>query len=493
MSKITIVGGDLIEYVGGSYKMYIGESLEISSNKNVIFNSESGVITHGTPENPPPEEIPAKCVVHFRSKNNWQGEDYGFDWMRLGETTNFGDTKYEDIVAKQYTDATYTTLVTNTNQSSGSFKKSPTLYNNLKNVYSFYSIPWRLKDDNTPEEYFVPWLSLYPSKIRNVETGEMIDSAFQNTKALLSVIVDVEEEPDTIKFKENEYFTITPMEITTKTVGKHTVHDHVTIECIKEFSTDQTIEVIATKRDEQGVEITELAGKLRVWANNTTKRKKANVLIINLQTNINGPITGDSTGQKELFEKYLRQALIECNVVTRTLDLSSDPNLQVEGRYVKDGQIIGYYEAESYSPYRANPRQPADFITLENYIYNKLQEQLTGENETRDMYNTYFKAIYLGENGGYVNPQNVLRGLNGYSSGQNVVLFPAKNDQTAAHEFLHSFTLPHSFTNSEADSDALYTYTYAKTENIMDYSHQIPEVRYSLWKWQWEKANAHIR
>ena len=126
-------------------------------------------------------------------------------------------------------------------------------------------------------------------------------------------------------------------------------------------------------------------------------------------------------------------------------------------------------------------------------MYNKLQEQLTGENETRTMYDTYFKAIYVGEGGGCVNPQDILEELNGYSNSTNVVLFPTKNDQTAAHEFLHSFTLPHSFANSEADNNALFTYTYAKTENLLDYSHNIPQTRYNLWKWQWVKANAHIR
>jgi hypothetical protein len=56
--------------------------------------------------------------------------------------------------------------------------------------------------------------------------------------------------------------------------------------------------------------------------------------------------------------------------------------------------------------------------------------------------------------------------------------------QADTHEFLHSFNLPNSFTNEEADSDAIFTYRYATTENILDYSHHIPQIRYSLWQWQ---------
>nr|WP_294787507.1 hypothetical protein [uncultured Flavobacterium sp.] len=78
---------------------------------------------------------------------------------------------------------------------------------------------------------------------------------------------------------------------------------------------------------------------------------------------------------------------------------------------------------------------------------------------------------------------------NDYFKDKFVVLFLIKNDQTAAHEFLHSFNLPHSFTNEEGNSNAMFTYKYATTENILDYSHHIPQTRYSLWKWQWQKAN----
>jgi hypothetical protein len=55
-----------------------------------------------------------KCIVHFRPKKDWKGIGYGFDWMRLGDTGEFGDIKpYKEIVSKQYKNTTTNDLVTN--------------------------------------------------------------------------------------------------------------------------------------------------------------------------------------------------------------------------------------------------------------------------------------------------------------------------------------------------------------------------------------------
>ncbi|MET4140962.1 hypothetical protein [Pedobacter sp. UYP1] len=91
--------------------------------------------------------------------------------------------------------------------------------------------------------------------------------------------------------------------------------------------------------------------------------------------------------------------------------------------------------------------------------------------------------------GGYVDTSNTVQGLNGYSSGVIVVLFPAKNDETAAHEFLHSMKLPHTFVNTEAAADEKFTFKIQKTDNVMDYSHQVNIQRTSLFKWQWIVAH----
>lgn len=484
MSRTRIVKGTYNKITEEDHNMYSQESIVSRALKWFTEKGEAKGVSFGKAGDPPPSEIRAKCVVHFRSKSGWQGEDYGFDWMRLGETSNFGDVNYEDIVAKQYTDATYATIETNINEYDGSFKKDAALYSKLKQVYGIYSIPWKKKADGTLESYFCSWLSLYPSQIKD-KTNNLVPSNFKNTKAVLSLNIEVDEEPDTLKFKENKFFKISPIEITPKTKGKHNLKDFVTIECLEEFSDDQVIEVIAVKKDSGGIETSEVAGRLKVWANHTAKRKKTKILLIELRTPeivpTKGSRKGNGTGQKELFENYLRQALIEAEVDMETIDVSGDAHFQTGGRYVIGGKIAAYYENAGSAP--------SGFIELENYIYNKLKEKLKNNSTSETKYDKHYVAIYLGEYGGTVQASGNLKGLNGYSSGNFVVLFPSKNDQTAAHEFLHSFKLPHSFTNSEADTNALSTYEYSKTENIMDYSHHIPEKRYNLWKWQWIIAN----
>jgi len=52
---------------------------------------------------------------------------------------------------------------------------------------------------------------------------------------------------------------------------------------------------------------------------------------------------------------------------------------------------------------------------------------------------------------------------------------------------LHAMNLPHTFTNKETTSDALFTYEFKKTENVMDYAHLDSKDKYSTWKWQWDK------
>lgn len=497
MSRTRIVKGTYNKVSEKGYSMYSNESIITNALKWISEVGEKIGVTYNTPLNSPSMQIPAKCVVHFRPKKGWLGEDYGFDWMRTGDTSLvtggsavFGDTNYESTVAKQYRDAAFTIPETNPNEYRGHFKPDAGLFTSLKNVYSKQTIPWKTKVNaagtTVAEEYFCAWLSLFPKNIKD-SSGNDVASGFTNTKATLSLIIDIEEEPDILRFEDNENFTITPKEINVKGKGKgkHAFADHVIIECLKEFVSDQTITINAVKNPvaPQTQEILAVAGKLKIWSNHKPRRKKAKIVLIEVRTKPTAK--GSSTGQKELFERYLKQALIEVDVQTETIDVSTDPKFAATGSYRNSGQIISYYNPGSLAP--------AGFQVLENYLYSKLKNQLKAANPAdENKYDNFYKAFYLGENGGFVDAAGNINGLNGYALGRNVVLFPSKNDQTAAHEFLHSFNLPHSFANKEADTDALFTYEFKKTENLLDYSHYIPQTRYSLWKWQWEKANNSI-
>lgn len=100
MSKITIIGGDLIEKIGGSYKIYSKDNFEISSNKQIIFNADEG-IKYGIALSPPPPDIDAKCIVHFRPQKEWKGE-YGFCWFREKNKEISDSEEYEKLVGKYY-------------------------------------------------------------------------------------------------------------------------------------------------------------------------------------------------------------------------------------------------------------------------------------------------------------------------------------------------------------------------------------------------------
>ncbi|MBO9620896.1 MAG: hypothetical protein J7539_17885, partial [Niabella sp.] len=266
-----------------------------------------------------------------------------------------------------------------------------------------------------------------------------------------------------------------------------------TIECLKEFSNNQTIVINAIKKNAQGIEELNPAGKLIVWANDQTKRKKKKALLVDVKTAVGGvgPAQGNSSGQSTLFNQYLKQALIETEIDTMILDVSSDPNFQPGGYYENSGQIAAFYEDAT--------KAPKGFVSMEQYLHKKLKQQLKSVNpKNENKYDSVFKAFYIGEHGGCLDTFGNIKALGGYSSPtgtKDVVLFPGKTDQTAAHEFLHSFGLPHSFTNKEAvnGNNAFCTFEYAKTENLMDYSHLKGNPRYNIWHWQWKVANNSVK
>ncbi|SSZ55534.1 Uncharacterised protein [Bergeyella zoohelcum] len=147
------------------------------------------------------------------------------------------------------------------------------------------------------------------------------------------------------------------------------------------------------------------------------------------------------------------------------MDLSNDKNFL---SFVTNGEI--------------DPNKKSGGKELEDYLKSKLEAAYPKK------YARHFKAFYFAEHGYHPNGGN----LSGYSShgADYVVVFKSRNNQTAAHEFLHSMNLAHTFTNKEAFAHALYTYEYAKTDNLMDYSHHQgnDHKRCSLFYWQWENS-----
>ncbi|WP_440067190.1 type VI secretion system tube protein TssD [Tenacibaculum discolor] len=417
-----------------------------------------------------------KILVSFRPNDNWKGE-FGFDWIRENDTSLFRDTKFEDIISKQYKDSAHTIIEKDVNQYKGHFKKDSSQYQKLKEkYYNGVKIPWKKVTDANGQQveytHYTEWMSLKKGK-----------------EAKVKIHIDVTDKGDYLLFEDNENFTISPKKIDIKNKGgKKKLSDIVTIKCDKEFTTSQEIIIKAYKENQQeGV----VAGKINVWANDASKHKQKKVVFVQVNTDINGsgvPNIPDATKEKDRINKYLEQAYIQLHPdsVIVNLDLTTDADFS---RFVKNNKIQKVSTPVAAIPATATtPSKPA--IPRES-IVRYLKKQLKNIDAKYDSPD-FFKAFYFAEHGYHPNGN-----LSGFSAANAdyVVVFKSANDQTAAHEFLHSLNLPHTFTNIEASANAEFTYQYSKTDNLLDYSHHNPRNnnnRCSLFHWQWIKANNSI-
>jgi len=406
-----------------------------------------------------------RVIVNFRPNSNWKGE-FGFDWLRVGDTKLFGDNKYEDIVSQQYTDATFANLQMDGNEYGGHFKKDAKLFEALQKTYESYPLPWSSgpspQPQNNTEKYYMPWMSL-----------------LLNKEAKIELRIDIKQGADYIEFEDSPYFDIIPKKIDIKgKIGLLKANANgkvftVAVKCKKTFAQDQEIIINSFMLNHTGNPTKVLAGKIKAWANDVSKQKEKEVVFVQIKT---PPIStlvelkGKATNEKNRINNYLNQAFIKLHKNSKIidLDLTSDKDFL---KFVKNRNVD--YE------------NPKDSEQLEDFLKKKLKKDFKGA------YNNHFKAFYLAESGGASGT------ISGYSlpKADFVVVFKSANDQTASHEFLHAFNLAHSFANKAADVNATFTYEYIKTDNLLDYSHHIAgheSSRCSLWYWQWKKANNSI-
>lgn len=361
--------------------------------------------------------------------NRYDGE-YGFDWLRMGDTSKPGDVWYKDVIGSYKT---------------GSFVQSDTEYGKLGRKFEMPDHPIKPKD-----KYVVPVLALLPNK-----------------KATFSLKVEIaNSDAKKIEFKyDKTYFKLNKTEVSYKTKGKKTLADYLTIECIKEFSTDQFIEI-----EGDG----EFAGKIKVIANDKGHRYKANIVFVKVKVNIgNGIRTGATTGEKKFLEKYLNQALIKPKIIEKELDLSADTVFNSTYKLI-DGGIP-----------KIN-----DISGIHAHLATEFSKVHSG-------YGNYFKVFLFGEAGGELLTDHTgnryYQGYNGAAESINskaVVLYNTHNTSTTTHESFHAMGLYHSFSDS-----GNFTFKKGKTDNIMDYSHQSrfgSINRISTWLWQWSTIWANV-
>lgn len=363
---------------------------------------------------------PPKVLVNFRTGNGYKGE-FGFDWLRMADTGKPGDVFYKDIIGSYAT---------------GSFVQSDAEYVKLGKKFEMPQHPIKAND-----KYVVPVLTLLPNK-----------------KATLTLKVEIKDsDAKKIEYKyDKTFFKLNKTEVSHKTVGKKELASDLTIECIKEFGTDQFIEVEADSK---------FAGKLKVMANDKAHRYKADIVFVEVKVNIgNGVTTGSSTGEKVLLEKYLNQALIKPNIITKPLNLTADSVLN--------------------STYKLTIGSTVFKINDISGIHAHLRAEF---NKVHSGYGNYFKVFFFNEAGGEILSTGY-QGYNGAAESINskaVVLYNTHNTSTTTHEALHAMGLYHSFSDSGD-----FTLEKNKTDNIMDYSHNVGINRISTWQWQWNTIYA---
>ncbi|WP_055448382.1 type VI secretion system tube protein TssD [Lacinutrix mariniflava] len=358
-----------------------------------------------------------KVLVNFRTGNGYKGE-YGFDWLRMGDTGKKGDVFYKDIIGSYAT---------------GSFVQSDAEYVKLGKLFEMPQHPIKAND-----KYVVPVLTLLPTK-----------------KATLTLKVEVEgSDAKKIEYKfDKNFFKLDKTEVSHKTVGKKELANDLTIECIKEFGTDQFIEVESDGK---------FAGKFKVKANNKAHRYKADIVFVQVETallGIGSNKTGTPSGREAEFTKYFNQALSNAKYETVSLDLSSDTVFNTN--YSAGGNIL-------------NGTSDA----IQNHLNTALYDEFDSKGKD---YRKHYKIYFINEKFGGIYG----RAYGIPSANRSVVIYALGfADSTVAHETFHAMGLYHPFNGTPK-----FFFDRSKTDNIMDYSDvenspPIPVI--SSWQWQWD-------
>jgi len=441
---IEIAGGAITEKIDGDYDIYSGRHIINTAGKSVIETGKERGVSFGEPKSPAPPVLKSKCMILFRPYSGWSGE-FGFDWIRAGDTGQKGDTWYKDIIGN-YRDSGGN--LHDLYDGVGGFKQDTKKYDKLITTFKSFIVPWKPKIHGNPYLYITPVLSL-----------------LKGNKATLTLKIDIAEEPKEIKLKNNgkdisedKDITFNHTIIETKSKGKHKLLNYLTIECKNEFNKDKIIEVMAVDKD--GVE--HLAGQLKILAN--ALHKKIKVLFVKITTSRG---IGTITGEKERLEKYMQQAYVNVEIKNISLNLSSDVNF--------------------INTLRAN-------ANVHQYLDDKLRTARFPSGVTvGNLYDNFFRIYFINEviqqnDGSYLLgqaqsiPSKTVYVLNLAATAQAAGVAFESVKTTATHELLHAIGLYHSF-----DNNSLFTLKKYLTDNIMDYYTISTDIKAKqMYKWQWE-------
>ena len=427
---------------------------------------------------------PPKAIVDFRPSKKYNGE-YGFDYMR-NKSDKKDKLSYKDILG---TNETIVNRVTRKKENKFTKYPDDTKYKSLKcDHYDIVELDWHKNSDGTPYEYIQNWLTIYP--------GQTVTLSLQ-----VETIENLKELDFSLEF-DNGYFKLNKDTITAqgKKNKKKRLNDFLTIECVKEFSTDQVIKVMHGKR---------LLGQLNIRKNAKINRKKAEVVFVKVKTEIydGKKITGSTqnkNGDNEnvMLDKFLKQAYTSLDFNIQEFDLTELNTTTNKLKYPDFNKDFLLLDKSQTPPEKIlnkyhNTDQSKNLVKFMEAKFNTAYPQ----------YTNHFKVFFFADRGGRkvfkwetVGGRKVrkdtgkIAGLGGYAkaiNSQAVIVFSGRSEATVTHELLHAIGLHHSFEDNANE----YSFEKAVTTNIMDYSHTKGIDRNQIWLWQMKKlwANNNLK
>ena len=379
----------------------------------------------------------AKVIVQFRTSGSYQGE-YGFDWIRMGDSGRPGDTWYANIMGNKHT------------------SKNEVIVDKTKRVYDYYASRMF-----STKRFVIPWKTqgkrpfMYISPVMTLRKG---------ASAKLTLKVEVKEPAVKMEYQCQTpgIFQLSKDTVPTLGKGKHTLPDELVVTCLKEFSRDQEIKVYAYDEDN----VKHLAGKLIVKANDKKHQKTINVVMVRVLFKE----TEDEfyiSGSKAKLQKIFGQAYVNLNIRIVNLNIEQALRNKETSKYFTPTRLIHSSSLSSGD------------------LYSFLNAELS---KKFPKFNKYFKLYYINRkcvddtSGKEKQLYGMARDL---FSLEVIIPFRGLNDNTAVHELLHCIGLPHSFSNvSVSYFDVAFKKDF--TDNIMDYSDMhsgIPTI--ATWEYQW--------
>lgn len=416
MSRIRIVKGIYNKITHGDHQMFSKENINSFAGNVVGEKGEEDGVIHDSPSSPPPPEIMAKCMVEFRPNASWQGE-FGFDWDRKADSKMQVYIPYNSIIGNYSKEST--------------FKANINKYIEHRQAYGAFSVSGSM--------YYTPNMTL--------KSG---------ASAKLDASIKVDESPDKLHYVyETDIFQVTILQQLATSVGTHFNQNTIEIKCLKNFSSEKSIRVIATKN-----KIERKVGEIKMLPNNNIKN--VNVVFVPVRDKKTGNAGSVVRVEKQMLINALNQSYIEAHI-------TDCPMLNIGGMWFE-----WFFTTKNGAGNRV--MDVSNWSSIHNYL-----DAAFFDVPGNDKYKKYYRVYML--------PTGILNGIaedigNAYA----VVVYQNRNKTTTAHEILHAMGLYHSF-----DDDGKFTYKKHCTDNIMDYTHQVGKERFSTNRWQWKILNSTVR